>query len=100
MNILLVCSAGMSTSLLVTKMEQAAKAKGIQAKIWAVAGDAAKENLDQADVLLLGPQVRYLASEMKKLAEPKGIPVDIINSVHYGLMNGEAVLEMALNLKK
>jgi PTS system cellobiose-specific IIB component len=37
---------------------------------------------------------------MKKLAEPKGIPVDIINPVHYGLMNGEAVLEMALNLKK
>ncbi|MEH6937783.1 PTS sugar transporter subunit IIB [Bacillus sp. JJ664] len=100
MNILLACSAGMSTSLLVTKMENAAKEKGIEAKIWAVSGDAAKDNLDKADVLLLGPQVRYLASEMKKIAEPKGIPVDVINPVHYGLMNGEAVLELALSLKK
>ena len=34
--ILLCCAAGMSTSLLVTKMEAAAKSKGIEAKIWAV----------------------------------------------------------------
>ena len=31
--ILLVCSAGMSTSLLVTKMEAAAKEQGVEAKI-------------------------------------------------------------------
>ncbi|MFE7915370.1 PTS sugar transporter subunit IIB, partial [Bacillus mobilis] len=30
MNILLCCSAGMSTSLLVTKMEAAAKARGLE----------------------------------------------------------------------
>lgn len=53
MNILLCCSAGMSTSLLVTKMEAAAKARGLEGKIWAVSGDAVKTNIDQADVLLL-----------------------------------------------
>lgn len=42
MNILLCCSAGMSTSLLVTKMEAAAKARGLEGKIWAVSGDAVK----------------------------------------------------------
>ncbi|EFR89497.1 phosphotransferase system, lactose/cellobiose-specific IIB subunit, partial [Listeria innocua FSL S4-378] len=35
--IMLVCSAGMSTSLLVTKMEKAAAEKGLEAKIFAVA---------------------------------------------------------------
>ncbi|CAH0308046.1 Lichenan-specific phosphotransferase enzyme IIB component [Peribacillus sp. Bi96] len=98
MNILLVCSAGMSTSLLVTKMEKAAEAKGIEAKIWAVSADQAGENIDNADVLLLGPQVRYLLNDVKKMAESKPVVVDVINQVHYGLMNGEAVLETALGL--
>ena len=34
--ILLVCSAGMSTSLLVTKMESAAKEAGVDCKIFAL----------------------------------------------------------------
>ncbi|MGE8052617.1 PTS sugar transporter subunit IIB [Bacillus mycoides] len=100
MNILLCCSAGMSTSLLVTKMEAAAKARGLEGKIWAVSGDTVKNNIDQADVLLLGPQVRYMLSTMKTLADEKNVGVDVINSMHYGMMNGEAVLDHALTLKK
>ena len=98
MNILLVCSAGMSTSMLVSKMEKAAEAKGITAKIWAVSGDAAKANIDEADVLLLGPQVRFLLKQMKGLAEPKGVKVDVINPMDYGMMDGAKVLEHALTL--
>lgn len=98
MNILLVCSAGMSTSLLVTKMEKAAEAKGLKAKIWAVSGDAAEANMDKADVLLLGPQVRFLLNQMKGLAEPKGVKVDTINPTDYGMMNGEKVLNQAIGM--
>ena len=99
MNILLCCSAGMSTSLLVTKMEAAAKARGLEGKIWAVSGDAVKTNIDQADVLLLGPQVRHMLSSMKTLDE-RNVGIDVINPMHYGMMNGEAVLDRALTLKK
>lgn len=98
MNILLVCSAGMSTSLLVTKMEKAAEAKGMAAKIWAVSSDAAKDNIDEADVLLLGPQVRFLLGKMKELAEPKGIQVEAINPMDYGMMDGEKVLNQAIKM--
>ncbi len=100
MNILLVCSAGMSTSMLVTKMEKAAEVKGIDAKIWAVSSDQAKTELNNADVMLLGPQVRFLLNDMKKEAETKGIPVAVIDSVQYGTMNGDAVLESAQQLLK
>ena len=34
--IMLACSAGMSTSLLVTRMEKAAAERGLECKIWAV----------------------------------------------------------------
>jgi len=98
MNILLCCAAGMSTSLLVTKMEAAAKGQGFELKIWAEGADAVKDHIDQADVLLLGPQVRYLLPQMKRLGEEKNIPVDMINPVHYGMCNGPEVLKQAMNL--
>jgi len=98
MRILLVCSAGMSTSLLVTKMEKAAKEKGIEAEIWAVGTDAADSNMGKADVVLLGPQIRFQLPEMKKKAEKYNIPVEAIPSVDYGMCNGPKVLAFATNL--
>lgn len=50
------------------------------------------------DVLLLGPQVRFLLKKMKEKYEPKGIPVDIIPTVDYGTMNGAKVLALALKM--
>ncbi len=98
--ILLVCSAGMSTSLLVSKMEEVAKAKGIQCQIEAVSEAEAKNRIDKIDVLLLGPQVRFLLSKFKTLLEPKGVPVEVIDMVAYGTMNGEKVLNRALEIAK
>ncbi|MCM3602291.1 PTS sugar transporter subunit IIB [Robertmurraya korlensis] len=100
MNILLCCAAGMSTSLLVTKMEAAAKEQGLESKIWAVSADQVKANIDQADVLLLGPQVRYLLPQMQQLGNEKNVPVDSINPIHYGMCNGAEVLKTAVSLKK
>lgn len=96
--IMLVCSAGMSTSLLVTKMSAAAVKNNIEANIYAVAEADAKKQFDEVDVVLLGPQVRFLLAKMKELLEPKGIPVDVINGIDYGMMNGEKVLNQALGL--
>jgi PTS system cellobiose-specific IIB component len=98
--IMLVCSAGMSTSLLVTKMQKAADAQGIDADIFAVSASDADNNLANkpVDVLLLGPQVRFMKNDFEKRLEPKGIPLDIINMADYGMMNGEKVLQQALEL--
>ncbi|WP_417897022.1 PTS sugar transporter subunit IIB [Bacillus haimaensis] len=99
MNILLCCSAGMSTSLLVSKMEKSAISKGIECKIWAVGSTEVKNHLNQADVLLLGPQVRYLVNQLKNEVNGR-IPVEAINPMHYGLCNGEEVLNRAIALAK
>ncbi|NPC94590.1 PTS sugar transporter subunit IIB [Bacillus sp. WMMC1349] len=98
MNILLACAAGMSTSLLVTKMEKSAEVQGKDHTIWAVSGDEVKQHLDKADVLLIGPQVRYLLPRLRKLGEAKGVPVDVINPVDYGTCNGAEVLKAAEQL--
>jgi PTS system cellobiose-specific IIB component len=99
-DIMLVCSAGMSTSLLVTKMEKAAEEKGIKVNIFAVSESEASKHYDNISVLLLGPQVRYLKKKLVSTLEPKGVPVEVINSLHYGTLNGGAVLDAALQLAK
>jgi PTS system cellobiose-specific IIB component len=52
------------------------------------------------DVVLLGPQVRFMEADFKKKMEPKGIPVGVIPMADYGMMNGAKVLEFADTLMK
>lgn len=95
--IMLVCSAGMSTSLLVNKMVSAANEKGIEAEIWANSEAEAKGKWQEADIILLGPQVKYLQGKIKEMVKDS-IPVEVINMVAYGTMNGKKVLEDALEI--
>ncbi|GAF20383.1 MULTISPECIES: PTS sugar transporter subunit IIB [Shouchella] len=98
MNILLVCSAGMSTSMLVTKMREAAEMKGVTCDIDAVSASQLNDHLEKVDVLLIGPQVRYMQAQITKQAEPYNVKVDLINQMDYGMMKGENVLNQAIQL--
>jgi cellobiose PTS system EIIB component len=98
MNILLCCSAGMSSSLLVSKMKKTAQEQGIQCKIWAVSSDTVLKHIDEADVVLLGPQARFMLPICTQVGEEKGIPVEVINTVHYGTFNGKEVFSLAKQL--
>ncbi|CAK21155.1 PTS sugar transporter subunit IIB [Listeria welshimeri] len=95
-NIMLVCSAGMSTSLLVKKMTEAIENKQIEATVIAVAEADFDKHKDNVDVVLLAPQVRFLEKNLKRVLDPLGIPVSIINGIDYGTMDGEKVLNEAL----
>ncbi|MFD1446603.1 PTS sugar transporter subunit IIB [Oceanobacillus profundus] len=97
-NILLACSSGMSTSLLVNKMKESAASKGIEVNIWAVAQDKAPTEIEKADVLLIGPQMRFMKKKFSVVAEKAGVPLDIIDPMAYGRVDGEAVLNKALDL--
>lgn len=97
MRIVLVCYAGMSTSMLVAKMQKVAKARNLDTEIEAIAASEL-DDLGDANVILLGPQARYALNDVKEIADEKNIPVDVINSQLYGTMNGEAVLDLALKL--
>ncbi|EKS7768253.1 PTS sugar transporter subunit IIB [Edwardsiella piscicida] len=95
-NILLCCASGMSTSLLVKKMKQAAVKRAVDISIRAVPIAAFTENMASADIILLGPQVRYQQAPLQAIAQPLGKRVVVIDMRDYGLMDGDAVLAMAL----
>ena len=62
--IILLCAAGMSTSALVRKMQDAAKADNYECEISAhPVADAS--NYADADIILLGPQVRYRLKDVQ-----------------------------------
>lgn len=93
--ILLVCAAGMSTSMLVKKMMEAANEKGIEIEISALPVSECNKKVDEVDIILLGPQVRYQKGQVDALVKGR-IPVEVIDMLMYGTMNGKAVLENAL----
>ncbi|CCY78571.1 PTS sugar transporter subunit IIB [Brachyspira aalborgi] len=97
--ILLLCSAGMSTSMLVKKMKESAEKRNIEAEIEAVSTARFYELLDSYDIFLLGPQVKYQKAELQAKAKEKNKPLDVIDFKDYGMMNGEKILDFALNLK-
>jgi len=95
-NIILLCAAGMSTSMLVKKMREAAADCGYECTIEAYSISQAKEKGAKADVVLLGPQVRYQLEDIK--AKIPGKPVEAIDMRSYGMMDGKAVIEQAMQL--
>lgn len=88
--IVLLCSAGMSTSLLVNKMEEAAAAQNYECSIEANPVRSAAETGADADIVLLGPQVRF---QVKKIANQLACPVEAIDSRVYGRMDGVAMIK-------
>ena len=97
-NIVLCCAAGMSTSMLVQRMQAAAQQKGVEVSIKAVPVAEFKDNLAAADIILLGPQVKYEQAKLQAMADPFGKKVAVIDMMDYGMMKGEAVLDKALKL--
>lgn len=102
LDIVLCCSAGMSTSLVVEKMQDAAKEKGIDAEIKAVPVSSVEEldNSHKIDILLLGPQVKFKLNELKEVYKDQNTLVDVINMMDYGMINGEKILTDALKAYK
>ena len=93
--ILLVCSAGMSTSLLVNKMNNAAKEFGEEVSIEALPVSECSSKIDEVDIVLLGPQVRFQKPVVEKLANGR-IPVEVIDMRLYVIMVGKTILKNTL----
>lgn len=91
--IVLLCNSGMSTSALVTKMRKAAKEINYECEINAYAAAEATSVTKGADIVFLGPQIKYLLSEVKEKIKP--IPVEVIEMMVYGMMDGAKVINRA-----
>lgn len=98
MKIVLMCGGGFSTSLLVQRMQDHAKTLDQQFDISAVAISTNKELVEDAQILLLGPQVGFRKKEIE--TKYPSVVVEVIPSIDYGMMDGKKVLEFAIEKAK
>lgn len=99
MNLLLICGVGMSTSLIVERIKEAAEVRGEPLECWAVMQSAAHENFAKADVILIGPHIAYFRKNLENMAGPlSAIKIGIIDRMDYAMFNGEKILDFALEL--
>lgn len=82
--ILLICAGGMSTGLLMKKMEKYAKENGFVLKIVAVGMSDYEDVYKDYDMILLGPQVSYKKSEIQEATK---MPIDVIATYDYAVGN-------------
>lgn len=98
----LFCSAGMSTSMLAANMQQVANQHSLEIEVKAFPHDKLGEIIStlHPDCILLGPQVKYLYDQTIKDFGSAGIPIAVIDSGDYGMMDGEKVLKSAVKLMR
>ena len=93
--ILLVCSSGMSTSLLVKAMQKAADSEGYPAEVAFAPVAGFEDRLEGVKAVLAGPQIKHRFEEMKGICGESKIPVEIIPNQIYGLVDGKKALDLA-----
>jgi len=98
--VVLVCAAGMSSSLLEEKIRQAAAAAGKPMELRAV--DSTRMGLwdyerDRVDIILVAPQVRFKKKSILEKAQPLGIIVQDIDTVAYGMVDGEKIFSQVVD---
>ncbi len=95
MKILLVCSGGMSSSLIKSKVNKYAQEKGLDITIDAKGSNEFTDYINGVDVILLGPQVAY---QKDVITSQCSIPVEPMDPIDYALGNAEKIVQQAQKL--
>lgn len=93
-NILLVCSAGITSAMLVRKMQDAAEANRLNYNITSANAVEVKLNINDVDVVLLSPQVKHLKESIEQLIT-SDTKVIVLSPEMYAAMDGYAVIQLA-----
>ncbi|TDW20542.1 PTS system cellobiose-specific IIB component [Breznakia blatticola] len=98
--ILLICSAGVSTGIIVKQMQHIADQRGLHAHIYSAPALLAEQIIQtqKLDALLIGPQSEYEINRLKDYLQVKAIPYTLIKKEDYETINGNAILDEAIEL--
>lgn len=98
LKIVLVCEYGASTGLCVKKMISAAKENGIESEISARSYSDIAKIVKDVDCVLLGPQIGFRLDRIKSQFPDYAEKFAVINAIHFGMMDGKAILDEAIDL--
>lgn len=79
MKVLMVCSGGMSSAIVVKALKQEAEKQGLDMEIKAVGtGEFESEVKNNYDYALVAPQVKHRFNEYKEAADTANVPCELI----------------------
>lgn len=93
--VLLCCSAGMSTSILVKKMMDWFDDNDIDIRVEAMPLSQAQARINEFDIVLIAPQIGHAINEVKELTSS---PIKIIPGEIYQTGSGKEVAQLALGM--
>lgn len=97
MKILLCCMAGVTSNMFASALKDEAAKRNMEIIIWAAAQTAVEYSIEQADLILVTPQLAGSVKKFKDLAVP-GTPVILISEDDFRTFNVKKVLDEALSL--
>ncbi|WP_373706077.1 PTS sugar transporter subunit IIB [Jeotgalibaca porci] len=98
--ILLICTAGITTGLLVRNVQAEVDAKGLGLQIYSAPAIIAEQAIQtqKIDGLLIGPQSEYEINRLKDFLSYKAVPYKLISREAYETLDGKAVLAEIMKL--
>ena len=97
---LLICTAGITTGLLVKNVQNAADERGLDIHVYSAPAIIAEQAIQSQsiDALMIGPQSKYEIARLKDFLTYKAVPYKLISRKNYEILDGEAVLEEIIAL--
>lgn len=94
MKVLMVCSGGMSSTIVVKAISDEAKKQDFPLEIEAIGTTQIGEKMEKVDydLLIVAPQVKHRLDYFKDIAGKYNVPVELIPPVGYTPMGGPKVL--------
>lgn len=96
MNILLVCGGGASSSFLAQNMIRCAQKEGLDIIIDAIGETEIEDYIDDRDLILIGPHLKYLEEELSEVIHAYHVPYLFIEEEYYAKLDGEHTLKDAI----
>lgn len=94
MKVLMVCSGGMSSSIVVKALKKEADNQGEDLEIKAVGTSEFEDELkDNYDMALVAPQVRHRFDSFKEIADENNVPCEVIPPQSYTPMGAPKLLK-------
>lgn len=81
--------------MLAEQIRKAAAAKNEEVVVNAYSFSRLREVIDGADIVLLGPQIRFRKAAFEKEYADKLVPFLVIDTQAYGMLNGEKIYQDA-----
>ncbi|MBV7389740.1 MULTISPECIES: PTS sugar transporter subunit IIB [Enterococcus] len=98
--VLLICGTGASSGFMAANARKAAKKEGLDFEIKAKSESEITDYLNEIDILLVAPHLKYMLNEVKEEAEAAGVKSAIIPQKVYGALDGKGLIEEVKQLKE